>query len=38
VDIPRPRERLAMATNPRYIDCRREVLEFLYQRQAKRAA
>jgi nitrate/nitrite transport system ATP-binding protein len=38
VDIPRPRERLAMATNPRYIDCRREVLEFLYQRQAKLAA
>ena len=38
VDIPKPRERLAMATNPRYIDCRREVLEFLYQRQAKKAA
>ena len=38
VDIPKPRDRLAMATHPRYIDCRREVLEFLYQRQAKKAA
>jgi len=38
VDIPKPRGRLALATNPRYIDCRREVLEFLYQRQAKKAA
>jgi nitrate/nitrite transport system ATP-binding protein len=38
VDLPRPRERLDLATNPRYIDCRREVLEFLYQRQARKAA
>jgi nitrate/nitrite transport system ATP-binding protein len=38
VDLPRPRERLSLATHPRYIHCRREVLEFLYQRQAKRAA
>ena len=38
VSLPRPRERLQLATNPRYIDHRREVLEFLYQRQAKRAA
>jgi nitrate/nitrite transport system ATP-binding protein len=38
VDLPRPRARLDLATNPRYIDCRREVLEFLYQRQAKKAA
>ena len=38
VDLPKPRERLALATNPRYIECRREVLEFLYQRQAKKAA
>jgi nitrate/nitrite transport system ATP-binding protein len=38
VDLPRPRNRLDLATNPRYIDCRREVLEFLYQRQAKAAA
>jgi nitrate/nitrite transport system ATP-binding protein len=38
VDLPRPRDRLQLATNPRYIDHRREVLEFLYQRQAKLAA
>ena len=38
VDLARPRERLGLATNPRYIDYRREVLEFLYQRQAKMAA
>ncbi len=38
VDLPRPRKRLDLATNPRYIDCRREVLEFLYQRQARKAA
>src|SRR5471032_884513 len=38
VDLPRPRNRLDLATNPRYIDCRREVLEFLYQRQARKAA
>ena len=25
-------------TNPRYIECRREVLEFLYTRQAVKAA
>ncbi len=38
VDLARPRMRLELATHPRYIDCRREVLEFLYTRQAKRAA
>ena len=38
VALPRPRERLSLATNPRYIECRREVLEFLYQRQARKAA
>ncbi|HET7728397.1 MAG TPA: ABC transporter ATP-binding protein [Usitatibacter sp.] len=38
VDLPRPRDRLALATDPRYIQCRKEVLEFLYQRQARRAA
>jgi len=38
VGLARPRERLALATNPRYIECRREVLEFLYDRQDKRAA
>ena len=38
VALPRPRDRLSLATNPRYIECRREVLEFLYQRQARKAA
>ena len=38
VDLARPRERLALATNPRYIEYRREVLAFLYERQAKVAA
>ena len=38
VGLPRPRGRLQLATDPRYIECRREVLEFLYSRQAKRAA
>ncbi len=38
VDLPRPRERLALAANPRYIHLRGRVLEFLYHRQAKRAA
>ena len=38
VDLPRPRDRLSLATHPRYIECRREVLEFLYQRQARKVA
>ena len=38
VDLARPRNRLDLAANPHYIDCRREVLEFLYQRQARKAA
>ncbi len=38
VDLPRPRERLALATNARYIHLRRSLLEFLYHRQAKKAA
>jgi nitrate/nitrite transport system ATP-binding protein len=38
VPLARPRERLQLATDPRYIECRRDVLEFLYQRQAKVAA
>jgi nitrate/nitrite transport system ATP-binding protein len=38
VELPRPRDRLSLATHPRYIDCRREVLEFLYQRQGRKAA
>lgn len=38
VGLARPRERLSLATHPRYIECRREVLEFLYERQARKAA
>jgi len=38
VDLPRPRERLALASNARYIHLRSCVLEFLYRRQMKAAA
>ena len=38
VDIPRPRNRLDLANDPRYMACRRSVLEFLYQKQLKEAA
>jgi nitrate/nitrite transport system ATP-binding protein len=40
VDVPlaRPRERLKLVDDPRYIDCRKQVLEFLYQKQLKVAA
>lgn len=37
VDLPRPRERLAMAGNPQYLAARKAVLEFLYQKQLKAA-
>jgi len=33
VDLPRPRERIALAEDPRYMHCRKEVLDFLYTRQ-----
>ncbi len=35
VDLPRPRDRLAMVTNARYIHLRNCVMEFLYRRHAK---
>ncbi len=38
VDLPRPRDRLALAEHPRYVSLRGEVLKFLYQRHAQRAA
>ena len=38
VGLEKPRERLALAIHPRYIERRREVLEFLYSRQARKAA
>jgi nitrate/nitrite transport system ATP-binding protein len=34
VDLPRPRKRLELAHDSRYIDCRAAVLEFLYDKQA----
>ncbi len=40
VELPRPRNRLELAHDPRYVDYRAAVLEFLYAKQAdhKRAA
>ncbi len=35
VDIPRPRDRLALAEDPAYIHCRQQVLRFLYEKQRK---
>ncbi len=34
VDLPRPRKRVALAEDPRYINCRKAVIDFLYTRQA----
>ena len=38
VDLPRPRDRMALANDPRYHHYRAAVLEFLYQRQHRPAA
>jgi nitrate/nitrite transport system ATP-binding protein len=38
VGLDRPRDRLALAAHPRFIECRREVMEFLYRRQPERHA
>ncbi|TLU64267.1 ABC transporter ATP-binding protein [Thalassotalea litorea] len=35
VDLPRPRDRLALANDPRYNELRSEVLTFLYEKQRK---
>jgi len=37
VDLARPRERLSLAHDSRFMDLRAEVLEFLYAKQAQRA-
>jgi nitrate/nitrite transport system ATP-binding protein len=37
VALPRPRERLALAHDPRFMDLRARVLEFLYEKQAHKA-
>ncbi len=34
VDLPRPRHRVQLAEDPRYINCRKAVIDFLYTRQA----
>ena len=38
VELPRPRDRLALANDPQYHAYRTAVLEFLYQRQQRPAA
>ena len=38
VDLPRPRERLALASDRRYIELRTTVMDFLYRKQLKQAA
>ena len=38
VDLPRPRERLELASNARYIELRTTVMDFLYRKQLKQAA
>ena len=38
VPIKRPRERLALVADSEYIGCRKQVLEFLYQKQLRAAA
>ena len=38
VDLERPRDRLKLVAHPKYIDCRRQVMEFLYQKQLRPAA
>ncbi len=38
VDLPRPRDRLALANDSGYHQCRAAVLEFLYQKQLRPAA
>ena len=38
IDLPRPRNRLELANDVRYMSCRRAVLEFLYRKHLKEAA
>jgi nitrate/nitrite transport system ATP-binding protein len=38
VNLPRPRQRLALADNPDYNHYRSEVIKFLHQRHARKAA
>jgi nitrate/nitrite transport system ATP-binding protein len=36
VDLPRPRDRVELAGDPAYMRCRKQVMDFLYTRHAKR--
>jgi nitrate/nitrite transport system ATP-binding protein len=38
VDLPRPRDRVALSEDVRYHHLRRTVLEFLYSKHAQKAA
>jgi nitrate/nitrite transport system ATP-binding protein len=38
IDLPRPRDRITLAGQPRYAALRAELLEFLYRRQMREAA
>ena len=38
VDLPWPRNRLELAQNPKFVACRAALLEFLYQKQVRKAA
>ena len=38
IDLPRPRRRLALATDPAYHALRADILEFLHERQGHAAA
>ncbi len=38
VDLPRPRDRLALGTSPRYMELRQTVMDFLYRKQLRQAA
>ena len=38
VPLERPRDRLALASDPRYLECRTAVLDFLYRKQLRKAA
>jgi len=38
VDLPWPRERVKLAHEPKFLECRAALLEFLYQKQIRKAA
>jgi nitrate/nitrite transport system ATP-binding protein len=38
VNLPRPRDRMALADDPTYVHCRTAVLDFLYRKQLRKAA